>query len=165
MKSILILAAATLALTTGSAGANDSSHYYIAKGSSCASGPTGATAKVSMLMYADPFLRTYATNFILHTRLIPHGQTLPGQNWPRTWSTTVSPSIIGGGPTTWHKLILTSTAKVPDLEKDWDLQIKMQWKRDSRPDWNKTLVLKHFQQRCSKVGVSLPDVSAPSVNG
>ena len=79
MKSILILAAATLALTTGSAGANDSSHYYIAKGSSCASGPTGATAKVSMLMYADPFLRTYATNFILHTRLIPHGQTLPGR--------------------------------------------------------------------------------------
>ena len=57
-----------------------------------------------MLMYADPFQQTSVENFILHARLIPHGQNLPGQNWTRTWSTTISPSVIGGA--TGHRLIL-----------------------------------------------------------
>ena len=50
-------------------------------------------------------------------------------------------------------------------DHDWSLQIKMQWKRLSRVDWNKTLTIHFDKDRCTAGGVSLPDVAAPSVNG
>ena len=63
-----------------------------------------------MMMYADGFNTTQVENFILHARIIVHGATLPGQSWWRKWSTTISPSIIGGaqGGATAHKLTLTT---------------------------------------------------------
>ena len=119
-----------------------------------------------MMMYADGFDTTQVENFILRARIIVHGATLPGQSWWRKWSTTISPSIIGGaqGGATAHKLTLTTLTRLPSTDHDWDLQIKMQWKRLSRVDWNKTLTIHFDKDRCPAGGVSLPDVAAPSVN-
>jgi hypothetical protein len=169
LRTITILAAAALALTGGSASAKSTAgdHWYIAKGSSCVSSPTGPLAKVSMMMYADGFNTTQVENFILHARIIVHGATLPGQSWWRKWSTTISPSIIGGaqGGATAHKMTLTTLTRLPSTEHDWDLQIKMQWKRLSRVDWNKTLTIHFGADRCPAGGVSLPNEALPSVNG
>jgi hypothetical protein len=174
-KSILILTAAALALTTGSAGANESSHYYIAKGSVCVASPKGPLVRVKMLMYADPFLQTHVTNFVLNARLIPHGATLPGQNWTRTWAWTKF-ALVGGAS---HKLIMSTFVPTLDPQYDWDIQVKMQWKRPApRGDWSTTLVVKFHKERCpagsfgpadpqdsSAGGSSLPDQSTPNVNG
>ena len=47
LRAIMILAVAALLVSGGSAGAKSTSgdHWYIAKGSSCVSGPTGPQAK------------------------------------------------------------------------------------------------------------------------
>jgi hypothetical protein len=78
--------------------------------------------------------------------MIPHDQDLPGQNWTRSWSTYVDISLIAGSA--GHTRVLTVWAPVPDVEKDWDIQAKLQWKRMSRPDWNKTLTVQFNEARC-----------------
>ena len=71
-------------------------------------------------------------NFVIHARLIPHGATAPGQNWWRSWPGNVGP-MLGPGRSS---LLMKTWAKVPDVGKDWDLQVKLQWKRDLKRDWN-----------------------------
>lgn len=140
-------AAAQSASASGNASTKD--YWYIPKGSSCISGThpvPGQYAKVSFLMYADAFPSTSVENFILHARMIPHGQDSALQNWPRKWSTQLSASLIAGAQ--GHRLLLTTFALVPDTEKDWDLQVKLQWKRMSRIDWNKTLTIRFNEAAC-----------------
>ncbi len=143
-------ATAQSASAGGSAGTRD--YWYIPKGSSCISGThpvAGQYAKVSFLMYADAFTSTSVENFILHARMIPHGQDSALQNWPRKWSTNLSASLIAGSQ--GHRLLMTTWALVPDTEKDWDLQVKLQWKRMSRVDWNKTLTIRFNEAACPQV--------------
>jgi hypothetical protein len=143
----------------GTAGTKD--YWYIPKGSSCINGTRpvpGAYAKVSFLMYADAFPSTSVENFVLHARMIPRGQDSALQNWPRKWSTNLSASLIAGSQ--GHRLLMTTWARVPDTEKDWDLQVKLQWKRMSRVDWNKTLTIHFNEAACPQaagggVGVGL----------
>jgi hypothetical protein len=147
----------------GSSGGKD--HWYIARGTQCVAGPF---IRTSFFMYADGFSKSNVQNFILHARLIPHGATLPGQNWTRSYSTTLSPSLTDSA--TGHRLFLTTTAKARvDLQYDWDLQVKLQWKRLSRPDWNTTLVVKYDESRCpgdgDDTGSTLPGQATPNVNG
>jgi len=156
-------AAAQSASASGSTSTKD--YWYIPKGSSCVSGThpvPGQYARVSFLMYADAFPSTSVENFILHARMIPHGQDSALQNWPRTWSTQLSPSLIAGAQ--GHRLVLTTWARVPDTEKDWDLQVKLQWKRMSRVDWNKTLTIRFNEAACPKGASSLPSPATPIVN-
>jgi hypothetical protein len=137
-------AAAQKVSAGGSNGAKDD-HWYIAKGSSCIIGKAipGTYAKVSFLMHAGPYAATKVSNFIIHARMIPHGQNAPGQNFFRSWSTNASASLVGG--TTGHSLLMTTWAKIPDTEKDWDLQVKLQWKRGGVRDWNTSLTI-HFDE-------------------
>ena len=39
-------------------------------------------------------------------------------------------------------------AKVPNVGEDWDLQVKLQWKRDLSGDWNRTLVIPFNEASC-----------------
>jgi hypothetical protein len=153
---------------SASGSSNGKNHWYIAKGTRCVSSPQGPILRTSFLMYADGFPTSNVQNFILHARLIPHGATLPGQNWTRSYSTTLSPSLTDSA--TGHRLFLTTTAKARvDLQYDWDLQVKLQWKRLSRPDWNTTLVVKYDESRCpgygDDTGSTLPGQATPNVNG
>jgi hypothetical protein len=130
-------------------GSDGKNHWYIAKGPSCAARTTptpGTYARASFLMYADGFPSSAVENFILHARMIPHGQNLPGQNWTRSWTTVVDVSLIAGAA--GHRRLVTVWTPVPDTEKDWDLQVKLQWKRMSRVDWNKSLTIHFDEARC-----------------
>jgi hypothetical protein len=125
--------AASQQVSAGGAGkhVDKNEHSYIAKGSACIIG----TARPG----------TYA-NFILHARMIPHGQNLAVQNFTRPWATQVGPWI--GGGTASHNQSMTTWALVPDIEKDWDLQVKLQWKRDLARDWNTTLKIQFNEAAC-----------------
>ena len=58
-------------------------------------------------------------------------------------------SLIAGSQ--GHRLLMMTWALVPDTEKDWDLQVKLQWKRMSRVDWNKTLTIRFNEAACPQV--------------
>ena len=156
-------AASQSASASGSTSTKD--YWYIPKGSSCINGThpvPGQYAKVSFLMYADAFPSTSVENFILHARMIPHGQDSALQNLPRKWSTNLSASLIAGSQ--GHRLLMTTWALVPDTEKDWDLQVKLQWKRMSRVDWNKTLTIRFNEAGCPQGDSSLPSQATPIAN-
>jgi hypothetical protein len=142
--------AASQQVSAGGAGkhVDKNEHSYIAKGSACIIGTArpGTYAKVSFLMQAGPYPATKVTNFILHARMIPHGQNLAVQNFTRPWATQVGPWI--GGGTASHNQSMTTWALVPDIEKDWDLQVKLQWKRDLARDWNTTLKIQFNEAAC-----------------
>jgi hypothetical protein len=135
--------------STNGSSSDGKDHWFIPKGSSCVN-DTNATpgkyARVSFLMHADGFPTSAVENFILHARMIPHGQNLAGQNWTRSWTTFKDISLIGGSA--GHSRVLFVLTPVPDVEKDWDLQVKLQWKRMSRLDWNKTLTIQFNEARC-----------------
>ena len=145
---ICTVALALLLLSATGAGANESSHYYFTKGSRCVAGPRDS---VTFIMYAGPFDQTKVQNFVLRARMIPHGQDTPLQNYTRPWTTTYSASFITAG-TVSHRYTMTAAAPVPDLQKDWDLQVKMTWNRLGRIDWNTSLTIGFEEYACPFVG-------------
>ena len=148
LKACTMAVAFVLLAATG-ASANESSHYYFTKGSQCIAGPSD---RVSFVMYSDAFDQTKVQNFVLRARMIPHGQDTPLQNFTRPWTTVTNPSFIAAG-TGGHRYIMTASAPVPDLQKDWDLQVKMTWNRLGRLDWNKSLTIRFEEDACPAIGV------------
>jgi hypothetical protein len=146
---ICTMAVALFLVAATGASANESSHYYFTKGSRCVAGPSD---KVAFVMYADAFDKTKVQNFVLRARMIPHGQDTPLQNFARPWTTVTSPSFIVAG-TAGHRYTMTAAAPVPDLQKDWDLQVKMTWNRLGRIDWNTSLTIRFEEDACPVIGV------------
>lgn len=114
-------------------------HWYRSKGSSCIARPglSGAFARASVLMHSDDFASTNVQAFKLSARLVP---TTAGINISRPWTNYTQKVSLNGA----HTLQLTVFAPVPDVEKDWSLQIHVTWDRMTRLDWHTSLTVKQF---------------------
>jgi hypothetical protein len=138
---LLALGASCVGVLAAPAGASSAAgdHWYRSKGSSCIARPglSGAFARASVLMHSDDFASTNVQAFKISARLVP---TTAGINISRPWTNYTQKVSLTGA----HTLLLTVFAPVPDVAKDWSLQIHVTWDRMTRLDWHTSLTVKQF---------------------
>jgi hypothetical protein len=122
------------------------SYTYKAKGTSCfAVDPKddtkGDRAQIRFWMAHGPsFDVSKVEGLKVWARLVPNGA---GLNFPRGWTKQQQPNPL---PNQWYRFALNMT--VPDLLKDWDIQVDLTWDRNYRIDVHKKLSVPFYESNC-----------------
>jgi hypothetical protein len=133
-------------INAGSGAKLSASYTWKAKGTSCfAVNPgddtKGDRAQIRFWMAHGPsFDVSKVEGLTVKARFVPHAS---GLNFTRDWTKAQQ---VGPLPNQWYPFALNMT--VPDLLKDWDIEVDLIWDRNGRIDHHQKLTVPFYENNC-----------------